>query len=288
MFSDKLVDLVESGAVTGMNKSIDRGKIVSSFLAGSRKLYDFVNENPEILMLDVEYVNVCFPFTLMCDVERWIDSQLFFFCRIPQRLLSTDKFAPSTVALRLISLVKSALIRLGLSFQSHHHIITSSLHHIIPSSHHHKESKMDGADTKWDLICRPRIYSGVGGQVDFLRAAAISEGGKPIMVLNSCTSRFDHSPSLSSFSFLPSRSFSDPKDDRFYCSGESKIVPFLRLGAGVVTTRAHVHFVVTEYGVADLFGKNLRQRALELIKIAHPKHREALERAAIERLGPLH
>lgn len=101
------------------------------------------------------------------------------------------------------------------------------------------------------------FYSGFGGQVDFLRGAA--EGfdgkGKPIIVLTSTTSR-----------------------------GLSKIVPTLRPGAGVVTSRAHVHYVVTEYGIASLFGKNMRQRAYELINIAHPDHREELERAAFERL----
>lgn len=94
--------------------------------------------------------------------------------------------------------------------------------------------------------------------MDFVRGAALSEGGKPIIALPSTTRR-----------------------------GESRIVPFLRTGAGVVTTRAHVHYVVTEYGVANLYGKNLRQRARALIEIAHPDHREALERAARERFHSL-
>ena len=97
-------------------------------------------------------------------------------------------------------------------------------------------------------------YSGVGGQMDFIRGASLSEDGKPIIALPSTTKR-----------------------------GESKIVPFLKEGAGVVTTRAHIHYIVTEYGVANLYGKNLRQRATELIRIAHPDHREALEKAAFER-----
>jgi len=100
-------------------------------------------------------------------------------------------------------------------------------------------------------------FSGVGGQMDFMRGAALSEGGKPIIALCSTTSK-----------------------------GASKIVPFLRQGAGVVTTRAHVHHVVTEHGVADLFGRNLRQRAEALRDIAHPDHREALDRAIMERFGP--
>lgn len=94
-------------------------------------------------------------------------------------------------------------------------------------------------------------YSGVGGQVDFIRGAALSEGGKPIIALNSVTSR-----------------------------GESRIVAQLKPGASVTTSRAHVHYVVTEYGVAYLYGKNLRQRASALIDIAHPDHREQLERDA--------
>ncbi|MCS6928764.1 MAG: 4-hydroxybutyrate CoA-transferase [Saprospiraceae bacterium] len=101
-------------------------------------------------------------------------------------------------------------------------------------------------------------YSGVGGQMDFMRGAALSPGGKPIIALTSRTSR-----------------------------GEPRIVPHLKLGAGVVTTRAHVHYVVTEYGVAYLFGKNLRQRARALIEIAHPDDREMLERACFERFRHL-
>jgi len=99
-------------------------------------------------------------------------------------------------------------------------------------------------------------FSGVGGQMDFIRGASLSEGGKPIIALSSETK-----------------------------NGESKVVPFLKPGAGVVTTRAHVHYVVTEFGVTNLYGKNLHQRALELMKIAHPKHREELEREIIKRFG---
>ena len=101
-------------------------------------------------------------------------------------------------------------------------------------------------------------FSGVGGQMDFMRGAALSEGGKPIIALCSTTG-----------------------------TGASKIVPFLKQGAGVVTTRAHVHYVVTEHGVAYLYGKNLQQRAKALIGIAAPEHREELERAYRERFqGP--
>jgi 4-hydroxybutyrate CoA-transferase len=103
-----------------------------------------------------------------------------------------------------------------------------------------------------------RVYSGVGGQMDFIRGASLSEGGKPIIALPSTTSK-----------------------------GESRIVSVLKQGAGVVTTRAHVHYVVTEYGVAYLYGQNLRQRAKQLIDIAHPDHRERLEREAHEWLNLL-
>lgn len=98
-----------------------------------------------------------------------------------------------------------------------------------------------------------RMYSGVGGQMDFIRGASLSEGGKAIIALPSVTK-----------------------------NGESKIVPFLKEGAGVVTTRSHVQYIITEYGIADLYGKTLRQRNAELIKIAHPDHREAIERAYFE------
>src|SRR5690606_12979119 len=97
-------------------------------------------------------------------------------------------------------------------------------------------------------------YSGVGGQMDFIRGAALSENGKPIIALRSTTG-----------------------------SGKSKIVPFLKEGAGVVSTRGHIHYVVTEYGIAYLYGKNLKQRAETLIEIAHPDHRESLNAAAFKR-----
>jgi acyl-CoA hydrolase len=103
-----------------------------------------------------------------------------------------------------------------------------------------------------------RQYSGVGGQMDFMRGASLSEGGIPIIALPSLTSR-----------------------------GESRIAPHLKPGAGVVTTRAHVHYVITEYGVANLYGKNLRQRARALIDIAHPDHRAALEEQAYLRFKHL-
>ncbi len=100
-------------------------------------------------------------------------------------------------------------------------------------------------------------YSGVGGQMDFIRGAALSEKGKPIIALSSITTK-----------------------------GESKIVPYLKQGAGVVTTRAHVHYVITEYGIVNLFGKNLKQRAYALTDIAHPMHQEFLLRETYQRFGP--
>ena len=98
-----------------------------------------------------------------------------------------------------------------------------------------------------------KMYSGVGGQMDFIRGASLSEGGKAIIALPSVTNK-----------------------------GESKIVPYLKQGAGVVTTRAHVQYVVTEYGIADLYGKTLKKRAQEMINIAHPDHREAIDKACFD------
>lgn len=182
MFSDGLIPLVESGVVNGEKKAKHPGKIVAGFVMGTRRVYDFIDDNPQVLMLDIAYVN---------------DT-------------SVIRRNPKVTA------INSAL-----------------------------EVDLTGQ------VCADSIgtyqYSGVGGQMDFIRGASLSEGGKPIIALPSTTSR-----------------------------GESKIVSFLKPGAGVVTTRAHVHYVVTEYGVANLYGKNLRQRAAELIQIAHPKHRESL------------
>ena len=191
MFSDGVMDLVESGVINGRKKIKHPGKIVAGFLMGTRRLYDFVDDNPQVLMLDIAYVN---------------DSAVIR--RNPK-----------------VTAVNSA-IEVDLTGQ----VCADSI--------------------------GTRHYSGVGGQMDFIRGASLSEGGKPIIALPS----------------VPSR-------------GVSKIVANLKQGAGVVTTRAHVHYVVTEHGVADLYGKNLRQRSYELIRIAHPDHREALERSAFERFG---
>ncbi len=191
MISDGIVDLVEKGVVTGEAKRVHPGKIVGGFALGSKRLYDFLDDNPLVAMLDMAYVN------------------------------------------------DTAVIRRNPKVTA----INSAI-----------EVDITGqvcADSIGD-----RQYSGVGGQMDFIRGAALSEGGKPIIALQSITG-----------------------------SGESRIVSMLKPAAGVVTTRAHVHFVVTEHGIADLFGKNLRQRAAALIAIAHPAHRDALAAEARRRFG---
>ena len=191
MLSDGLVDLVERGVVTGENKRVHPGKIVASFALGTRRLYDFLDDNPSVAMLDVAYTN-------------------------------------DTAVIRRNP--KVAAINGALEVDLTGQVVSDSI--------------------------GDRIHSGVGGQMDFIRGAALSEGGKPIIALKSTTS-----------------------------AGESRIVSVLKPGAGVVTTRAHVHFVVTEHGIADLWGKNLRQRAAALIAIAHPRHRELLQAEAKRRFG---
>jgi 4-hydroxybutyrate CoA-transferase len=189
MFSDGVVDLVNSGVINGEAKRIHPGKIVASFVMGTKALYDFIDDNPQVAMLDVAYVN---------------DSAVI-------------RRNPKVVAI-------NSAIEIDITGQ----------------------------------VCADSIgtyhYSGVGGQMDFIRGASLSEGGKPIIALPSATNK-----------------------------GVSRITPFLKEGAGVVTTRAHMHYVITEYGIADLYGKNLRQRARLLIDIAHPDHREKLEREAFKR-----
>ena len=189
MCSDGVIDLYEKGVINNKCKQIHPNKGVSAFALGTRRLYDFVDDNPAIQFLDIDYVND------------------------PHIIRRNNKMVA----------INSA-IEIDLTGQ----------------------------------VCADSIgtyqYSGVGGQMDFMRGAALSKGGKPIIA-------------------LPSRTH----------KGVSRIVPFLKPGAGVVTTRAHMHYVVTEYGVAYLFGKNLRQRAKALINIAHPDDRETLEKACFER-----
>ncbi len=191
MFSDGILPLIEKGVINGRNKKRHPGKIVSSFAMGTKKLYDFIHDNPMVAMLDVAYVN---------------DTTV---------IRKNNK----------VTAINSAL-EIDLSGQ----VCADSI----------------GTD----------IYSGVGGQMDFIRGASLSEGGKPIIALTSATSK-----------------------------RISKIVPVLKPGAGVVTTRAHVHYVVTEYGIAYLYGKNILQRSKALIEIAHPDHREELDKKAFEFYG---
>lgn len=193
MFSDGVIDLVERGVITGSRKRSHPGKLVAAFLLGSRRLYDFVDDNPQVVMLGVDYVN---------------DT-------------ATIRRNPRVTAI-------NSAIEIDLTGQ----VVADSI--------------------------GTRQYSGVGGQMDFIRGAALSQDGRPIIALPSTTR-----------------------------AGESRLVPLIKPGAGVVTTRAHVQYVVTEHGVANLYGRSLRQRARALIGIAHPDHRDALERAARERFGPL-
>ena len=193
MFSDGVIDLVERGVVNGRLKRTHPGKIVGAFILGSRRLYDFVDDNPQVAMLSVDYVN---------------DTAVIR--RNPK-----------------VTAVNSA-IEIDITGQ----VVADSI--------------------------GTRQYSGVGGQMDFIRGASLSPGGKPIIALPSRTKR-----------------------------GESRIVAMVRPGAGIVTTRAHVHYVVTEFGAVYLHGIGLRDRARALIGIAHPDDREALERAAAERFGRL-
>lgn len=189
MLSDGVIPLIESGVINNSNKKLNRGKSVTSFMVGTKKLYDFVNDNPSIRVMNINYVN---------------DT-------------SVIRQNPKVIAI-------NSAIEIDLTGQ----------------------------------VCADSIgtyqYSGIGGQMDFIRGASLSQGGKPIIALPSITNK-----------------------------GISRITPFLKEGAGVVTTRGHVHWVVTEYGKVNLFGKNLKQRGKALIEIAHPNHRETLEKAFFER-----
>lgn len=192
MFSDGILPLVDKGIVTGKYKNIDRGKMVACFLMGSKALYDFVDDNPRVAMMDVAHTN-------NVAVIRKLDN---------------------------VTAINSAL-----SIDITGQVCADS----IGTKH----------------------YSGVGGQIDFIRGAGHSKGGKPIIALPSVTAK-----------------------------GVSKISPTLIEGSGVVSTRANIHWVVTEYGAVNLYGKTLQERARLLTSIAHPAHWEALEKAAFERFGP--
>lgn len=188
MISDGVVDLAQKGIINGMNKVTEHGKIVGGFAFGSRKIYDFIDENPIVNMMDVGYVN---------------DTKVIR--RNPK-----------------VTAINSAI-----------------------------EIDVFGQ------VCADSIgtkhYSGIGGQMDFIRGATLSKGGKAIIA-------------------LPSRTH----------KGIPRIVAMLKRGAPVVTTRAHVQYIVTEYGIAYLYAKNLKERAKSMINIAHPDDRADLEKAIFE------
>jgi acyl-CoA hydrolase len=189
MFSDGIIPLIEAGVINNSQKKLNNGRSVTAFITGTRKLYDFVNDNPSVRVMDISYVN---------------DTSII-------------RQNPKVTAI-------NSAIEIDLTGQ----------------------------------VCSDSIgtyqYSGIGGQMDFIHGASLSEGGKPIIALPSQTNK-----------------------------GISRIVPFLKQGAGVVTTRGHVHWVVTEYGIVNLFGKNLKQRARAFIELAHPDHREILENSYFQR-----
>ncbi|MFP5519131.1 MAG: acetyl-CoA hydrolase/transferase family protein [Bdellovibrionia bacterium] len=184
MWSDGALPLIKKGIINNSQKNFHKGKTVSAFITGSQEVFDFINDNPSVINLDVGYVN-----------------------------------NPTIIARnKKVTAINSA-VEIDLTGQ----VCADSI--------------------------GPRLISGVGGQVDFIRGAALSEGGKPIIALTSRTKK-----------------------------GISRLVPTLKEGAGVVTTRYHVHYVVTEYGCANLFGKSISERAKALISIAHPEDRENLSR----------
>jgi acetyl-CoA hydrolase len=189
MFSDGIIDLVEMGIINGERKTLHKGKIIAGFVLGTKRIYDFINNNPIFEFHPQEYVN-----------------------------------DPFVVAKNNKMVAINSAIEVDLTGQV----------------------CADSIGTKF--------YSGIGGQVDFIRGAARSEGGKPIIALPSTT-----------------------KNNTI-----SRIVPTLKTGAGVVTSRGDVHYVVTEFGIAELHGKSIQERARALINIAHPNFREDLERYAKE------
>ena len=192
MFADGTLDLVEKGVINCSNKVTDRGKLVSTFLMGSQRVYDFIDDNPMVAMMDVGYTND--PFVIA----------------------KNPKMTAINSALQIDLTGQVCADSIGLKF-----------------------------------------YSGVGGQMDFIYGASLAPQGKAIIAMPSTTAK-----------------------------GASKISPVITEGGGVVTSRPHVHYVVTEYGAVDLYGKSLQERAKQLISIAHPDHREELDRAAFERFGP--
>lgn len=185
MFSDGVIDLIENDVINCNYKGVLRGRALATFLIGSKRLYDFVNDNPFIEMKESSMVN---------DTAR-------------------IRKNPKMIAI-------NSAIEVDVTGQ----VCADSI--------------------------GGKMYSGVGGQMDFIRGASLSDGGKAIIALPSITKR-----------------------------GESRIVPYLKQGAGVVTTRSHVQYIITENGIANLYGKTLKQRVKEMVKIAHPNHQEAVEKA---------
>lgn len=188
MFSDGVIDLILKDVINGNYKAVNPGRALTTFMMGSQRLYDYVDDNPFIEMRSCDYVN---------DVAN---------------IRQNDKMVAINSAIEVDVTGQVCADSMG-----------------------------------------SKLYSGVGGQIDFIRGATLSEGGKAIIALPSATSK-----------------------------GISRIVPTLRPGAGVVTTRAHVHYVITEYGVAELYGKTIKQRVKALTNIAHPDHRETIEREYFE------
>ncbi len=187
LFSDGVIDLVEAGVITNAKKTLHPGKIVAGFILGTKRLYEWVHNNPLIEFMRTEYVN--------------------------------DPFVVSRNH-RMVAI--NSAIEVDLTGQI----------------------CADSIGTK--------LYSGVGGQLDFIYGASRSKGGVPIIALPSTAKDF------------------------------SRIVPTLKTGAGVITTRNHVYYVVTEFGVANLYGKTIRERAQALINVAHPDFREELTKQAQE------
>lgn len=204
MFSDGIIDLVERGVITGAYKALDQGKLVTSFVVGSRRLLDFIDDNPLVEMRPTNYTN-------------------------------------NTIIIR----------------QFDHMVAVNSALEVDVTGQVCAES------------IGTSLYSGVGGQMDFMRGAALSRRGRPIIVLPS-TVRVRHKRESD-----PAYGMLEPVDGLI-----SRIVPILSPGAAVTTSRAHVHYVVTEYGIAELHGRDLAERARNLIAIAAPPFREPLERAA--------
>ena len=188
MFSDGVIDLIEDDVINCNYKGTLRGRVLATFLIGSKRLYDFVNDNPFIEMKESSMVN---------DTARIRKNSNMVAINSAIEVDVTGQVCADSIGFKM--------------------------------------------------------FSGVGGQMDFIRGASLSNCGKAIIALPSITKR-----------------------------GESRIVPFLKQGAGVVTTRAHVHYIITEYGIAYLYGKTLAQRAKEMIKIAHPNHRESIEKSYYE------